>query len=213
MNENLLIAEEQFVNAAIGENVSILNEIRRKEINISIYNRSINFVDSEISILEKDKFDFNRSGSVEEISSSLENELNKRLRANSYLLSDIRKCLDIFSEVSNSKSFKLLLATINTNKCRRFHVDYNNLRLLCTYSGPGTIWLPDQIIDRDALKAGKDNNEIVIDSSKIQQAKVGDILILKGAIFPIAGTNGVVHRSPTIQEAGISRLLLRIDNN
>ena len=37
----------------------------------------------------------------------------------------------------------------------------------------------------------------------------GDIIILKGALYPEA--NAILHRSPTIEENGEKRLLLRID--
>ena len=54
---------------------------------------------------------------------------------------------------------------------------------------------------------------IVLDESNIQQAKTGAVVILKGAMYPAKGTNAVVHRSPTIEESGATRLLLRIDTN
>jgi len=128
-------------------------------------------------------------------------------------LNDIETLLSIFNRITQAQSFRLLLATINTNMCRRFHTDVNDLRMLCTYSGPGTLWLTEDNVNREALETCKDNECIVKDESKIQQAPTGSVVILKGAIYPQQGTKAIVHRSPTIEESGEKRLLLRIDTN
>ena len=39
----------------------------------------------------------------------------------------------------------------------------------------------------------------------------GDVVLLKGALYP--GANPILHRSPSIEELGKVRLLLRIDTN
>ena len=89
----------------------------------------------------------------------------------------------------------------------------NDLRMLCTYSGPGTLWLKEDNIDREALHASTDNEPIALDERMIQQVRTGDLVILKGAIYPKEGTKAAVHRSPAIEESGERRLLLRIDTN
>ncbi|HAA11799.1 MAG TPA: hypothetical protein DCE41_08925, partial [Cytophagales bacterium] len=55
--------------------------------------------------------------------------------------------------------------------------------------------------------------ELVLDADSIQQAETGAVIILKGAIYPKEGTQAVLHRSPTIEESGERRLLLRIDTD
>ena len=93
--------------------------------------------------------------------------------------------------------------------CRKFHTDVNDLRMLCTYLGPGTLWVPDEAIDLDASYARGNGKDIVIDLEKVEQVGTGDVVILKGALYPEA--NAILHRSPTIEENGEKRLLLRID--
>ncbi len=93
--------------------------------------------------------------------------------------------------------------------CQRFHTDFNYLRLLCTYKGPATLWLPEKGADRMAHYSGKDNDSIVKNSDLIQQANTGDVLVLKGGMYPNA--KAIIHRSPPIQTQGQKRLLLRID--
>jgi len=52
-----------------------------------------------------------------------------------------------------------------------------------------------------------------LNEKNIQQAKTGAVILLKGALYPKKGTNAIVHRSPTIEESGERRLLLRVDTN
>jgi len=189
-----------------------LQEIHNKEVNIAILNRFIEELADEIQILLNQNFEIQLCGEVESIAESLTKAL-KLLCANDLLINDISSLLHLFKEISNANSFRLLLATVNTNMCRRFHTDINDLRLLCTYSGPGTLWLPDEAVDRKALDSCGDNEALVLDESKIQQVEAGDVVILKGAIYPTEGTKAIVHRSPTIEESGEKRLLLRIDTN
>ncbi|MEL6124115.1 MAG: DUF1826 domain-containing protein, partial [Bacteroidota bacterium] len=108
---------------------------------------------------------------------------------------------------------RLLLASVNTNMCRRFHTDINDVRLLCTYTGPGTLWLTNDNINRRALDSYDGNESIVMDPERIQQVPEGAIALLKGAMYPHHQTKAIVHRSPTIEESGEKRLLLRIDTN
>ncbi|MEM6380738.1 MAG: DUF1826 domain-containing protein, partial [Bacteroidota bacterium] len=70
--------------------------------------------------------------------------------------------------------------------------DINSLRLLCTYSGPGTLWLPNEIVNHKALITRGGNKQIVLDERQIQQVATGAVIILKGALFPQA--NPIVHR-------------------
>jgi hypothetical protein len=81
--------------------------------------------------------------------------------------------------------------------------------MLCTYLGQGTLWLPDEAVDPKTSRSA--SHELVIDAELIQQIPAGDVVILKGALYPDA--DPILHRSPTIEESGETRLLLRIDTN
>lgn len=200
-------------NAVIDNQESILMDILNKGKNIAIYERNIDSLETEITQLMKDSFEYRASGTPKEICGSLESDFSSFFSSPSQLLKDVKNCIDQFNKVTKSATFNLLLATINTNMCRRFHTDMNDLRMLCTYSGPGTLWLPEDNVNREALYASKDNHCIVRDNNNIQRASTGSIIILKGAIYPEPETKAIVHRSPTIEEIGERRLLLRIDTN
>jgi len=187
----------------------VLKNIHQNDINIAIYHRDVSVLEKEIDSLLTRDIQLDSCGNIDTIL----NEVSKVIEQEEYqlILQDIRNLLELFKETTNAKRFRLLLATINSNMCRKFHMDVNDLRMLCTYSGPGTLWLTEDNVDRKALEAYRDNQSIVIDDNHIQQVETGSVLMLKGTIYPKEGTKGAVHRSPTIEESGERRLLLRID--
>ena len=74
--------------------------------------------------------------------------------------------------------------------CARYHVDNVPLRLLVTYSGQGTEWIPDTAANRTAYISGAPNNEIIKDKSKRQFIANWNVSIFRG------GSNGLLHRTP-----------------
>ncbi len=198
-------------NWEVNDDAKALKAIRNKAINMAIWNRNTNRLTKEIDLLVNRGVELQSRGNVDSILNTITNTIG--LKECGLIIQDIHKLLHIFKEISYTKNFLLLLTTVNTNMCRRFHTDGNDLRMLCTYSGPGTLWLTEDNVNRKVLNTGGDNERIVIDESKIQQAKTGSVLILKGTLYPQQGTSAVVHRSPTIEESSEKRLLLRIDTN
>lgn len=205
------VSEVQSTNYKVGKTPQVLDKIHSSEINISIYERDTNDLQEEINQLIDAPMEIRASGNINDIMSQLMSDVDPSLYPN--ILQDIEQAISYFKSVTKTERFRLLLATVNTNMCRRFHTDINDLRMLCTYSGPGTLWLTDDNINHAALNNKGDNEAIVIDKNRIQQAATGAIVILKGAIYPQEPNKAVVHRSPTIEETGEKRLLLRIDTN
>ncbi len=202
-----LVAE----NASIGNSPKQLFEIHEANKNIAIYQRDTSGLKQELENLTGQKIEFRKSGTPGQIVDALKEYLTAFPFETSAIRADIEFLLNVFQKVSESETFKVFFATINNNMCRRFHTDVNDLRLLCTYIGEGTLWLPEENLNRNALDSMKDNENIVKDESMIGKVSSGDVAILKGCIYPAEGTRAVVHRSPTIEESGRERLLLRID--
>lgn len=211
-----------FKNASLGKDIDALHNIHLDEINISIYQRSIQHLEEEITYFLNQDIQLKAQGTPENIIEALNDQLlehpflhNHLLLGHpflhNHLLNDLSTLLQSFKITSKATHFKVLLSTIETDMCSRFHTDINELRLLCTYSGPATLWLPEEGENRPAYMAGKSNKQIIQNPELIQQANTGDVLILKGALYPNA--NAVIHRSPAIQKKGEKRLLLRIDMN
>ena len=114
-----------------------------------------------------------------------------------------------FLQFSKDGTGVLHLRMVDHNACAKFHTDGYYLRLFTTYLGPGTEWLPEEAVDREAL--GTDNEQIVLDRSRIQQMKPGEVGILKGDLFKNIGANGIVHRSPEVASTRKQRIILRVD--
>ncbi len=204
-----------FANARIGLEQDTLMEIHQPRVNIAIQQRDISHLYSEIkNFLEIAQVHFQCSGNINQLEITLIEYFEKLgYNSNSLLLKDVLSILKVFTQVTEYKEFKVLLSIVNSDMCRRFHTDMNHLRLLCTYSGPATLWIPDEKVNRLALQFLKENDEIIKDCEYIQQVATGDICILKGALYPHPDTRAIVHRSPAVEETGSQRLLLRIDTN
>lgn len=201
----------QIKNWRTGSDVSVLESIHEEDVNIVILERNSIALQESARKLKNESFSFKMSGEV----ASILTELNEALQSEGYdaIFSDIEQALVQFEKISEDTSFRLSLTSLTSDMCRKFHTDLNDLRLLCTYDGPGTLWLTEDNIDRSALQDRQEDDAVVRNESEIMQVATGDIVLLKGAIYPKQGTRAVVHRSPSIEEYGESRLLLRIDTN
>jgi len=194
-----------------GETPSVLGSIHEREVNIAIFNRDIGALKEELNSLLRRDFEFRSSGDLDAVSDAITNATD--FIDCPLVKQDLKDLLGLFSDVTKAKSIRLFLARVNNDMCRKFHTDINDLRMLCTYEGPGTLWLTEDNINRGAADCCDDDDCMVIDKSRIQQAKAGSVIILKGAIYPQEGTRPILHRSPTIEESGDQRILLRIDTD
>ena len=194
-------------NWSAGPNSSVLANIHESKINIAIFKREINALQEELDKVIKRGIALSITGDANAVSNSLDG--SKDLTHCPLLKQDIKDLLHLFSEVSQSRTFRLFLATIENDMCRKFHTDVNDLRMLCTYKGPGTLWLAEGHMDHEEV--GNGDEETFIHPDRIRQAETGDVVILKGAIYPREGTQAILHRSPSIEESKEKRILLRFD--
>ncbi len=201
----------KYSNSVISDNMEALQDIRLKSKNIAIYERNIDHIKNGLEKIMDQEIKCRASGSKEEILEILTKYFDLNLPEYNIVLEDVSSLLTLFEKVIKASSYRLLLATVSANMCRKFHTDLNDLRMLCTYVGPGTIWVPDEIVDCQSLRAKRGDAELDIEERHIQQVSTGEVVILKGALYEEA--NPILHRSPTIEENGERRLLLRIDTN
>jgi hypothetical protein len=124
------------------------------------------------------------------------------------LLRDIRWLAVSFSVILGRKRIQARLEGITGDACRRFHADAVGLRLLCTYAGAGTEWLP--LFGAEAARA-HDPGGAPGGAPGPLRLGTGDAAILKGDAHPSAPGRGLVHRSPPMDGVPVPRLLLRLD--
>jgi hypothetical protein len=95
------------------------------------------------------------------------------------------------------------------------HVDRVALRLVCTYHGPGTEFVPSERFDRTllghALHNGHAGNHVACEhEGGVLAAQAGDIVLLKGETWPDNAGRGAIHRSASAS-AQTPRLVMTLD--
>jgi hypothetical protein len=129
--------------------------------------------------------------------------------AEAWIRTDILFWVNALSTHASERKWKIFFGPIYGERCSKFHVDYVRYRLITTYVGPGTEWVPDDAVDRAALEhpplgVSAANRLIVRDEAQIQRASTGEVLVLKGKLEG----DGAVHRSPLVMGTGQVRVVL-----
>ncbi|CAK0877109.1 unnamed protein product [Prorocentrum cordatum] len=116
--------------------------------------------------------------------------------------------------IPTADKVSLKLELIRENVCLRWHQDNYVARAIVSYNCRGTEYVHDDHVDFWELDNCGNNDCVVRDPAAVCQAGVGDILLMKGKLFPGA-VNGLVHRSPGYEyhPSGVvkARLVLKID--
>lgn len=113
----------------------------------------------------------------------------------SVLKKDVTGLAERFARLMGVSAIRVRLEGICSNACKRVHADYTDVRLITTYAGPGTDYLPHGAEVSEAL---------------LLRMNAGDIGLFKGRIFS-EGHAPCFHRSPPVEETGEKRLVLVID--
>lgn len=106
--------------------------------------------------------------------------------------------------------YEISLSTVTGVPCTKLHADFLPLRLVCTYQGPGTVFLPRESTRYPCLNEGRENRRVLIKGKPSFQAEPFELLLLKGRKFNKGELKPCAHRSPEV-EKGQKRLVLKID--
>ena len=106
------------------------------------------------------------------------------------LLSDVDRLIARFRAASGAPAIRVRLTRIVDAACAVFHTDTLSLRLLCTYHGDGTQWIPNEHANRKQLglrgrSIGKANRAIAPDPSRIRTMPAWQFS--RAAPFPATG--------------------------
>jgi hypothetical protein len=105
------------------------------------------------------------------------------------LMADVLALAAEFAAIMATPAISVRLEAIAGDACRRWHADYVTARLIATYLGPGTDWLPDGAGEGDA-----------------RRLPTGAVAMFKGHGW--APEAPIIHRSPPIAGTGQQRLVL-----
>jgi hypothetical protein len=145
---------------------------------------------------------------------AMQQDLQRHLpapEAGTALVEDVGHIAEAMAYLFSTDTIGIRLRTLEGAMCPRFHVDNLAVRLVTTYAGPASEWLPEHAVNRAGLGApSPDKPDIVADPAAIQRLGVGDLALLKGCGWIGNEERGLVHRSPQPAE-GERRLLLALD--
>ncbi|MFL2988686.1 MAG: DUF1826 domain-containing protein [Candidatus Neomarinimicrobiota bacterium] len=204
-------------NYSISNEYSNINNIFNEKINISIWKRNLSSnIENAVKILLNKNSDLEFSELLNKYN-SMEILINKFGEDEKLLCfyKDITNLIEKFCSLFNIKDSWLRIDAIDKPMCPRFHSDYVKCRLITTYLGPATQWLPNSLVNRDKLGHGNNglpDNESGLFSkySDIKQMNVGDVGLLKGEAWINNEGFGLVHRSPDVIE-NHKRLYVTLD--
>ncbi|MCQ3830286.1 DUF1826 domain-containing protein [Microbulbifer elongatus] len=131
------------------------------------------------------------------------------------LCADIELLADMFTCLFDLNAIGIRLSVLSDTMCPRFHVDRVPCRLITTYSGVATEWLPHDQLDRSKLGAGSGGlsdaeSGLYPSTQSIQSMAAGEVALLKGELWAGNEGAGLVHRSPAVAP-GSQRLILTFD--
>tara|TARA_B100001540_G_scaffold299100_1_gene303240 strand:- start:187 stop:861 length:675 start_codon:yes stop_codon:yes gene_type:complete len=177
-----------------------LTEIFKKNKNIAIWNRKLTnqLIKSGESIINTNP---NLEFSKIVHTSSLEKILLSEFGSNNkikFFIDDVCILVNYFCNLFKIEKVWLRLDGINRPMCPNFHTDDVKCRMVTTYVGPGTQWIPKNLINKN------------IKESDIMQLNFGDVALLKGEGWHNNKGNGIVHRSPH-QNTKYNRLYMTVD--
>ena len=203
--------------ASKSNNPEVLTDIYHEDTNIAIWQRSLsgklkNTVDHFLQA--NPTFKTAMTVSPQSVYSSINTSPGWSATYNE-LSENIAELVDMFCYLFDLNRAAMRLAVLQHAMCPKFHVDRVPCRLVTTYQGIATEWLPHEHVNRSKLgmgSNGKPDNEsgLYQSSSDIEQLFEGDVALLKGELWEGNENAGLVHRSPTVSTSEC-RLLLTMD--
>jgi hypothetical protein len=202
--------------AVFGKSPGILPPIFRNDVHMAVWQRQIASTLISKSELLAARGLINHQMTVSVAKLGCLQERLSFLEPYPRLKEDIQLLTEMFSCLFDPKYIGLRLTTLTEAMCPRFHVDKVSCRLITTYVGAGTEWLPYHDVDRSKLGAGcggrADADSGLYPSAQcIQTLTSGDVALLKGESWESNEGAGLVHRSPAVEPAQ-QRLLLTLDS-
>ena len=200
-----------------GNNLDTLGDIYQEDTNMVIWKRELDNViqkAANVIIDTNPSLEISRVVSPDDTYAEIRNALGFSENA-SIISKDVSNLVDMFCTLFDLKQVGLRLAVLDRAMCPRFHVDRVPCRLLTTYLGVATEWLPHHNADRSRLGIGNqgkpDEESGIMNSDKdIKYLNQGDVALLKGEAWEGNEGSGLIHRSPKLN-LNSRRLLLTID--
>lgn len=193
------------------DKMDAIKDFPNKSDQLAIMNRSMP-ENASLFFTQLLKISFNITGEIYKetatinIKDLLSDKLPKKIKNNVFYqpwIEDMANLCEMFCITEKSSYISFSLSS--HRGCRRYHIDNVPLRLLVTYAGQGTEWLPDEFANKRAYANGEPNERIIKDISKKQFVGEWDIALFKG------GPEGLLHRTPD-SALNNNSILMRLDH-
>lgn len=204
-------AENMSRHMAQDKQPSVLSDIYQEDINIAIWRRQKQFLVKEFLALNptfQKEMILTPQDALSPISESFDNNMTE-------VSEDIALLVEMFCYLFELKQAGMRLKVLDKAMCPKFHVDKVPCRLVTTYQGIATQWLPHELVDQTKLGWGcnglpDSESGLYQSESDIQQLDCGDVALIKGTLWEGNENAGLVHRSPGLI-ANEKRLILTLD--
>lgn len=189
----------------------VLSQIYKDDITIAIWQRSLSEnIDAYVQALlqSPQKFALKLVATPSKLAQELQHifpesiTINNNTATNHEFLQNLNELLEMFSCLFEAETLGLRINTLERSMCPRFHVDHVPVRLVTTYGGAGTQWLPAAYADCSKLGPHArgvmdEQSGIICNADAIQQLRAGDVALLKGENWEGNEGRGLIHRSPS----------------
>lgn len=200
----------------VGQEPTVFADIYEDDINIAVWQRELTdeLAQTVKYILDtKPGLQLSATVTPQNAHNAISNALPDT-PATAALCDDISQLVDMFCSLFDLEQAGLRLVVLDRAMCPRFHVDRVPCRLVTTYQGIATQWLPHDFVDRTKLGTGNEGlpdeqSGLFQQAADIQQLNQGDVALLKGESWQGNAGAGLVHRSPHVADA--RRMLLTLD--
>lgn len=201
----------------VGDDVSAMSEIYREDINIAIWQRQLNNV---LSLAAKHIVATNPRLQLSSIvtPSGVKKLLSSEVGVgpeSECLCKDMEDLVIMFCYLFDLKEAGLRIRVLDEAMCPRFHVDKVPCRLVTTYCGSATQWLPNHLVRRNMLGSSNQGSSskksaVFENNESIRELRPGHVALLKGESWFNNTGGGLVHRSPSSDKSQ-GRLLMTLD--
>jgi hypothetical protein len=201
--------------AVSGDHRSILRAIVDPEVNLAIWRRRpLRRIEPFLRRLlhdglEESEFSTDCSFPTPVLRDNLAKRLPGSGRDHRDWIFDLAALAQLLGVLAAVSRVQVRVEPVRGRACHLHHADMVTLRLLTTYVGPGTEWVPETSLDRGQLCQGSNQGVVRGGPAAVRRLPTGAVGIFKGERHPGNRGLGCVHRSP--DSRGHPRLLVAID--